>query len=69
MGLDEGWSGSCEPGFIGQGDIGRVPSCVSANAARVLESGEEFVSQEGIAVAAESIPLPRIEFVDAVMKT
>jgi hypothetical protein len=69
VGLDEGRSGSREPGFVVQGDVGRLPPGTSAYAGRMLERCEEFVPQERIAIAPERIPLPRVELVDAVVET
>jgi hypothetical protein len=68
MRLDEGRRGSRQPGVIGQGYIGRIPARARTYAVRVLEGGEEFMSQERIAVSTECIPLPRVELVDGVMK-
>jgi hypothetical protein len=34
---------------------------------RVLQRGEEFMSQERIAIPSESVPLVRIDLVDAVV--
>jgi hypothetical protein len=53
--------------LIGEGDIGRVPTGTGANALGVLESGQELVSQEGVSISSQGIPLPWVELVDAVM--
>jgi hypothetical protein len=33
----------------------------------VLEGREELMSQEGVAISSQGIPLPRVKLVDAVM--
>ena len=67
MRLDEGWGGGCEPGVIGQCDIGRIPAGAGADATGMLEGREELMAQEWIAIRAQRVPLPRVDLIDAVM--
>jgi hypothetical protein len=69
MGFHKSRRGGGEPACIGEGDIGWLPSRASAYAGRMLERCKEFVAQERITISPESIPLPRVELVDAVVKT
>ena len=65
--FDEGRRGGGESGCVRQGDICRVPARAGTDTVRVLERGEEFMTQERVAVAPERVPLPWIELVDAVV--
>ena len=67
MSFDESGRGGGESLLIREGDVGRIPTRSGADAVRVLQRGEELVSQEGITISPERIPLPWIDLVDAVM--
>ena len=58
-----------QPVSVGQSEITRIPTRPGADAMGVLERGEEFMTQERIAVAPERIPLSRVELVDALVET
>jgi hypothetical protein len=68
MRLEEGRRGRRQARVIGQGDVGGIPARARTYAVCVLEGGEEFMPQEGIAISTECIPLPPVELVDGVMK-
>jgi|HubBroStandDraft_5_1064220.scaffolds.fasta_scaffold25372_1 hypothetical protein len=65
--LAEGGRRRRQSQLIGQGDVGRIPPRPGADTVGVLESRQEFVSQERVAISSQGIPLPRVELVDAVM--
>jgi hypothetical protein len=67
MSFDESGRGGGEPLRIRERDISRIPTRAGADAVRVLQRGEELVSQERIAISSERVPLPWIELVDAVV--
>src|SRR3569833_1150422 len=65
--LDESRRGGGEALRIGKGDISRIPTRAGPDAVRVLQRGDELMSQERVAVSPQRIPLHRIELVDAVV--
>jgi hypothetical protein len=67
MSFDESGRGGGEPLRIRERDISRIPTRAGTDAVRVLQRGEEFMSQERIAIPSESVPLVRIDLVDAVV--
>ena len=67
MTLDVGRCGGGQPRLIEDRDVGGVPARTGAYAVRVLESREKLVSQEGVSISSQGIPLPRVELVNAVM--
>lgn len=67
MGFDESGRGGGQPLGIRQRDVGWIPTRSGADAVRVLQRGEEFMSQERIASSPEPIPLLWIELIDALM--
>lgn len=72
--LDEGGRCGRESLLIGERDVRRIPSRARSYTVRVLESCEELMSQERVAVrlsmrAPEPVPLPRVELVNAVNYT
>jgi hypothetical protein len=68
MGFDEGRSRGGKSALVGKRDIGRIPARTRADTVRVLQGGEEFMTQEWIAISPERIPLSRVELVDAVVE-
>jgi hypothetical protein len=67
--LDESRRGGCQPPLVAQCDVGGVPAGAGTDAPGVLQRGQEFMSQERIAISSEGIPLPGVELIDAVMDT
>jgi hypothetical protein len=48
-------------------DVGGVPACAGTYAVSMLQGREKLVSQEGVSISTQGIPLPRVELVNAVM--
>ena len=67
MTLDVGRCGGGQSRLIEDRDVGGVPARTGAYAVSVLESREKLVSQEGVSISSQGIPLPRVELVNAVM--
>src|SRR3984893_6536931 len=68
MGLDERRRRRRQPPGIVQGEVARFPAGARTHALRALESGQELVARKGIVLRAQSIPLLRLELVDAAVK-
>src|SRR6202048_1636370 len=66
--LDERGARRREPPGIVQGEVARFPAGARTHAMRALQSCEELVARTGMALRAQSIPLLRLELVDAAAK-
>ena len=53
--------------LIGQRDVGGIPARAGTYAVGMFERRKELVSQEGVSISAQGIPLPWVELVDAVV--
>jgi hypothetical protein len=48
-------------------DVGGIPARAGTYALSVLQRRQKLVSQEGVSISSQGIPLPRVELVNAVM--
>ena len=53
--------------LIGQRNVGGIPARAGTYAVGMFEGRKELVSQEGVSISTQGIPLPWVELVNAVM--